>query len=76
MSSFCYDSIVKAYFPTKINAFESVNIQRTWEYSYWNPDNRNNEKAYRKSDVLFADMMTNTQGIYKVKKVKNESIIR
>ena len=28
------------------------------------------EKIYPKNDLLFADMMTNTQGIYKFKKVK------
>ena len=49
---------------------ESINIYRTWKYSYWNPKNDGNFQAYKTSDVLFADMMTNTQGIYKVQKVK------
>ena len=71
-----YDSIVKAYCPTKMTAFESVNIHRTWENSYWNPINRENEMVFKRSDLLFADMMTNTQGIYKVKKVKHDTVIK
>ena len=66
-----YDAIVKAYYPTKNTGFESINIKRTWDCSYWNPVNENNEAAFKKSDLLFADMMVNTQGIYKVKKVRH-----
>ena len=71
-----YDAIVKAYCPTKSSAFESVNIHRTWKNSYWNPINRENEKAYKRSDLLFADMLVNTQGVFKVKKIKHDSIIK
>ena len=71
-----YDAIVKAYCPTKNSAFESVNIQRTWDSSYWNPINRGNERAYKKSDLLFADMMVNTQGIYKVRKIRHDTMIK
>lgn len=48
---------------------ESINLCRTWNCSYWNPKNDGNLEAYKTSDVLFADMMANTQGIYKVQKV-------
>ena len=71
-----YDAIVKAFCPTKSSAFESVNIQRTWEYSYWNPFNRNQEETYKKSDLLFADMLVNTQGIYKARKIRHDTIIK
>lgn len=51
---------------------ESINLTNTWTSSYWNPKNSkksNRFEIYKKADVLFADMMTNTQGIYKIKKV-------
>ena len=32
--------------------------------------------VFKRSDLLFADMMTNTQGIYKVKKVKHDTVIK
>lgn len=74
---FDYDTIVKSYFPTKNNAIESVNIQRSWENSYWNKANSNGNvgdriKTYRKSDLLFADMISNAQGIYKIKLIRRK----
>ena len=62
-----YDAIVRAYYPTKNTGFESVNIKRTWDCSYWNPKNRDNEGQYKKSDLLFSDMLVNSQGLFKVK---------
>jgi len=55
-----------------------VNIQRSWENSYWNKVNSNGSdseriKTYRKADVLFADMISNAQGIYKIKLIKKNS---
>ena len=44
MANFDYDSIVKAYFPTKNTALESVNINMTWKYSYFNEVNSRRTK--------------------------------
>ena len=39
--------------------------------SYWNPKSkmRNGKNIFNKTDILFADMFSNTQNIYKIKKV-------
>ena len=47
-------------------------MQRVWHYSYWNPSNTDKYHHFRKSDVLFTDMLANTQGIFKIKRVKDD----
>lgn len=48
---------------------ESINLSRIWKNSYYNPANHSKTDWQRQSDALFADMMTNTQGVYKAQKI-------
>ena len=64
-----YDDMTTTYYPTKNSAMESVNQAKIWKSSWYNPNNLGTLNWTRQSDALFADMMTNTQGIYKAKKV-------
>lgn len=71
-NTYDYDSLVKAYFPTKLSPLEAVNIERSWKNSYFNPahsDKANKVEIYRRSDALFADLICNAQGIYKIRKI-------
>lgn len=68
-NNFDYDQITQTFYPTKNNAMESVNMATMWNCSWWNPANYGKFDLYRKSDTLFADMIVNTQGVYKAKKV-------
>jgi hypothetical protein len=68
-----FDAIVKAYFKTENTAFESVNVEKCWRNSYWNPANQGKMEAYKKSDILFADSMVNVHNIFMVKKVAKDS---
>ena len=52
---------------------ESVNLQNIWKYSYYNPKNLQTHDWQRHSDVLFADMITNTQSVYKAKRINHGS---
>ena len=70
-----YDEITKSFYPTKNNSMELVNMAKTWEWSWWNPENKGDFEKYRKSDALFADMIVNTQGVYKAKRVNKGSDI-
>lgn len=67
--NFDYDGITKTFYPTKNNAMELVNMATMWGCSWWNPYNKGRLDLFKKSDVLFADMLVNTQGIYKAKRV-------
>ena len=71
--NFDYDAITRAFYPTKKTAMEAVNLSRIWDNSYYNPKNKDSTDWQRKSDVLFADMMVNTQGVYKAKKIQKGS---
>ena len=73
-----YAALVKAFFPTKTSSMENINLNRTWEKSYFNQANINRPdkwNRFRHYDALFGDMMTSTQGIYKAKRVKHPDII-
>ena len=52
---------------------EAVNLSRIWDNSYYNLKNKDSTHWQRKSDVLFADMIVNTQGVYKAKKIQKGS---
>ena len=57
---------------------ENINLNRTWDNSYFNEDNANRPdkwNRFRHYDALFADMMVTTQGIYKAKRVKDPEMI-
>lgn len=71
--NFDYDGITKTFYPTKNNAMESVNMSNVWASSWWNPVNKGRFDLYKKSDTLFADMIVNTQGVYKAKRVIENS---
>lgn len=39
--NFNYEAVTSgAYYPTKKTALESINLQKIWEYSYYNPKNQ------------------------------------
>lgn len=64
-----YDKITKTFFPTKTSTMQAINLSKIWNNSWWNPKNKGKFDAYRKSDVLFADMVCCGQGIYKIQRV-------
>lgn len=76
-----YPALTKAFFPVRMSDFENINMNRIWQYSYFNetlmdlPVKERFEK-YRHSDALFGDLMVNTQGIYQAKKVKDEETVK
>lgn len=58
---------------------ENININRVWNSSYFNPQLENDPNKFKKfkhSDALFADLMLNTQDVFKIKKIKDPEMIK